>query len=87
MYVPVNKTKFRENTKPHSHNLKGVEFLTQLTQMELQNLRHMIGAHETVANKLDAYAQNCNDAQLKQLLQQDALAARHSKQKLLTFLQ
>jgi hypothetical protein len=61
--------------------------LTQLTQMELQNLRHMIGSHETVANKLDAYAQNCNDSQLKQMFQQDAQAARQSKQKLMTFLQ
>jgi hypothetical protein len=55
--------------------------------MELQNLRHMIGSHETVANKLDAYAQNCNDSQLKQMFQQDAQAARQSKQKLMTFLQ
>jgi hypothetical protein len=61
--------------------------LTQLTQMELQNLRHIIGAHETVANKLDAYAQNCNDMNLKQMFQQDAAAARNSKQKLMTFLQ
>jgi hypothetical protein len=61
--------------------------LTQLSQMELQNLRHIIGSHETVANKLDAYAQNCNDSQLKQMFQQDALAARQSKQKLMTFLQ
>jgi hypothetical protein len=61
--------------------------LTQLTQMELQNLRHVIGAHETIANKLDAYAQSCNDTQLKQIFQQDAVAARQSKQKLMTFLQ
>jgi hypothetical protein len=55
--------------------------------MELQNLRHVIGAHETIANKLDAYAQSCNDTQLKQIFQQDAVAARQSKQKLMTFLQ
>jgi hypothetical protein len=61
--------------------------LTQLSQIELQNLRHLIGDHETVANKLEAYAQNCNDAQLKQLFLQDASAARSSKQKLITYLQ
>lgn len=61
--------------------------MTQLNQMELQNLRHMIGGHETVANKLDAYAQQCSDAQLKQMFTQDASAARSSKQKLISFLQ
>jgi hypothetical protein len=59
----------------------------QLNQMELQNLRHIIGGHETIANKLEAYAQNCTDPQIKQLFQQDALAAKNAKQKLMTFLQ
>lgn len=61
--------------------------MAQLNQMELQNLRHLIGAHETVANKLEAYAQSCNDAQLKQMFQQDATASKNAKQKLMTFLQ
>ena len=61
--------------------------MSQLNQMELQHLRHMIGGHETVANKLDAYAQQCNDAQLKKMFQDDAAAARSSKQKLMSFLQ
>jgi hypothetical protein len=55
--------------------------------MELQHLRHMIGGHETVANKLEAYAQQCSDGQLKQLFLQDASAAKSSKQKLMSFLQ
>ncbi|MDF2565527.1 MAG: hypothetical protein K0Q53_1922 [Massilibacillus sp.] len=62
-------------------------FLAQLNQMELQHLRHMIGGHETVANKLETYAKQCNDSQLQQMFQQDASAARSSKQKLMTFLQ
>ncbi|CUH94700.1 hypothetical protein P22_0766 [Propionispora sp. 2/2-37] len=61
--------------------------MAQLNQMELQHLRHMIGGHETVANKLEAYAQQCNDSQLKQLFIQDASEARNSKQKLMSFLQ
>jgi hypothetical protein len=47
----------------------------------------MISGHATVANKLDAYAQQCNDAQLKQMFTQDASAARTNKQKLMSFLQ
>lgn len=61
--------------------------MAQLSQLELQHLRHMIGGHETVANKLETYAQQCSDAQLKQMFQQDATAAQSAKQKLMTFLQ
>lgn len=67
--------------------MKGVLYLSQLSQLELQHLRHMIGGHETVANKLEAYAQQCSDAQLKQMFQQDATQARNGKQKLMSFLQ
>ncbi|MDU4960783.1 MAG: hypothetical protein E6X17_09010 [Sporomusaceae bacterium] len=61
--------------------------MSQLNQLELQHLRHMIGAHETAANKLEAYAQQCHDAKLKQMFQQDAAAAKSAKQQLLSFLQ
>ncbi|WP_207858101.1 hypothetical protein [Lucifera butyrica] len=55
--------------------------------MELQSLRHIIGGHATVANKLEAYAQQCNDTQLKQMFLEDAAAAKSAKQKLMLFLQ
>lgn len=61
--------------------------MAQLTQLDLQHLRHMIGGHETVANKLEAYAQQCKDAQLKKMFLDDAAKARSSKQKLMSFLQ
>lgn len=67
--------------------MKGVFYLAQLSQLELQHLRHMIGGHETMANKLEAYAQQCSDTQIKQMFQQDAAEAKSSKQKLMTFLQ
>lgn len=35
--------------------------MSNLNLLELQNLRHLIGAHETIANKLDAYANQCSD--------------------------
>jgi hypothetical protein len=61
--------------------------LAQLNQLDLQHLRHMIGGHQTVANKLDTYAQQCSDVQLKQMFTQDAAAAKANKQKLMSFLQ
>ncbi|WP_050607228.1 hypothetical protein [Clostridium niameyense] len=60
--------------------------MSNLTSLELQNLRHLIGAHETVANKLDDYANECTDQQLVQMLKNDAQEARNSKQKLMSFL-
>ena len=54
--------------------------------MELQNLRHLIGARGTIANKLDDFANQCTDPQLSQMLKTDAQEARAAKQKLMGFL-
>lgn len=60
--------------------------MTQLNQQELQNLRHLIGSHETSAKKLDAYAQQATDPQVKQMFQKSAQDAKNTKQQLLSFL-
>ncbi len=59
----------------------------QLSQIELQNLREIINNHQTGAAKLQAYAQQCSDHQLKQMLQQSAQSAQQTTQKLMSFLQ
>lgn len=59
----------------------------QINELELQNLRHMIGAHDTCIKKLEAYANQCQDQALKQMLQNDANDAKANKQKLMSFLQ
>lgn len=59
----------------------------QINELELQNLRHMIGAHDTCIKKLETYAQQCQDPKLKEMLQKDANDARANKQKLMSFLQ
>lgn len=60
--------------------------MTQLNQQELQNLRHLIGSHETSAKKLEAYAQQAQDPQIKQMFQKSAQDAKNTKQQLLSFL-
>lgn len=60
--------------------------MKNLSQLELQNLRHLIGAHETVANKLDDYAKQCTDKELCDMFKSDAQDARNSKEKLMNFL-
>jgi hypothetical protein len=43
-----------------------------LTQQELQSLRHLIGAHETAEKKLNFYASQAKDQQVMQMFQQSA---------------
>ncbi|CAM4404694.1 hypothetical protein BAMA_16120 [Bacillus manliponensis] len=57
-----------------------------LTELEVENLRHLIGGHGTIIHKLEQYAQNCTDPQLKSLLQKDIQDAQNTKQQLMSFL-
>ena len=60
--------------------------MADLNQVELQNLRHLIGAHETSYQKLNDYAQNCVDPQIKQLFTKSAQDALNTKQQLMTLI-
>jgi type III secretory pathway component EscR len=60
--------------------------MSQLNQVELQNLRHLIGAHETAHQKLQAYAEQATDPEIKQFFQDSAQGAMKTKQQLLGFL-
>ncbi|GEM_PF-23661 len=65
---------------------KGVNNVT-VNQMELQNLRHLIGGHTTAEKKLRFYASQCQDAQIKQMFDQAAQSAMNTRNKLISFLQ
>ena len=60
--------------------------MNQLNQLELQNLRHLIGSHETAYQKLQTYAQQVVDPQIKQMFQKSSQDAMNVKQKLMSFL-
>lgn len=60
--------------------------MNNLNQLELQNLRHLIGAHETAFQKLTTYAAQATDPQVKQLFDKSAKDAQTAKQKLITLL-
>ncbi len=60
--------------------------MPDLNQVELQSLRHLIGAHETACQKLNAYSAQAVDPQIKQLFAKSAQDAQNTKQKLITFL-
>ena len=60
--------------------------MASLTQIELQNLKHLIGTHDTSYQKLNTYAAQCVDPQIKQMFTKAAQDSLNTKQKLLTFL-
>ena len=60
--------------------------MTTLNQLELQNLRHLIGAHETVSNKLSDFSNQCIDKELSEILKCDTEDAKNAKNKLINFL-
>lgn len=43
--------------------------MADLNQMELQNLRHLIGAHENAYQKLNTYSSQAVDPQISNCLQ------------------
>ncbi len=57
-----------------------------LNQIELQNLRHLIGSHQMMQKKYEFYASQCQDQQAKQMFQQSAQSAQMGAQKLIEVL-
>ena len=60
--------------------------MPNLNQVELQNLRHLIGSAETSYEKFNNYSAACNDAQIKGLFTKSAQDTLNTKQKLMSFL-
>ena len=60
--------------------------MANLSQVELQNLRHLIGVQDTNFQKLTNYANICVDPQIKQLFTTSAQNTLNTKQKLMSFL-
>ena len=60
--------------------------MPNLNQVELQTLRHLIGAHDTSYQKFNTYASQAVDPEIKQMFTKSAQDALNTKQKLLSFL-
>ena len=60
--------------------------MPDLNQLELQHLRHLIGAHDTAYQKLNTYSGQAVDPQIKQIFTKSAQDALNTKQKLMNFL-
>ncbi len=60
--------------------------MPNLSQIELQDLRHLIGSQDTNYQKLTNYANSCVDPQIKQMFTKSAQDCLNTKQKLMSFL-
>lgn len=61
--------------------------MSNISELELQNLRHLIGGYDTTHCKLQEYAQCASDPKVKQFFEQGANGAMQNKQELMKFLQ
>ncbi len=57
-----------------------------LTELEVEHLRSLIGGHATLAKKLEVYVEKCKDPELKAIFERDAQAAKQAQQDLLSYL-
>lgn len=61
--------------------------MTKISELELQNLRHLIGGYDTTHCKLNEYANCATDSKVKQFFEEGAKSAMDNKQQLMKFLQ
>lgn len=60
--------------------------MSNLSELELQNLRHLIGGYDTTHCKLQEYAKQTTDTQIKQFFEKGAQNAMKNKEQLMLFL-
>lgn len=60
--------------------------MANLSELELQNLRHLIGGYDTTKCKMQDYASNTQDPELRQFFEQGAKGAEKNKEQLMQFL-
>ena len=60
--------------------------MSEISILDLQNLRHLIGGFDTCHCKMQDYAAQAIDPEIKQLFQDAANSAMKNKQELMKFL-
>jgi len=61
--------------------------MSNLSELDLQNLRHLIGGYDVTHGKMQEYAKEATDSQVKQFFEKGAKSAMDNKQQLMKFLQ
>ncbi len=60
--------------------------MSNISELDLQNLRHLIGGFDTTHCKMKEYAGEATDPQIKQFFEKGAKSAMENKQQLMQFL-
>ena len=60
--------------------------MSEISILDLQNLRHLIGGYNTTHRKMTEYASQAQDPEIKKLFQDAADSAMKNKQELMKFL-
>ncbi len=60
--------------------------MSEISVLDLQNLRHLIGGFDTCQTKMQDYAAQAKDPEIKQLFQDASKSAMKNKQELMKFL-
>ncbi len=60
--------------------------MSEISILDLQNLRHLIGGYSTTHCKMTEYARDAKDEEAKKLFQDAADSAMKNKQELMKFL-
>ena len=60
--------------------------MTEISELELQNLRHLIGGFDTAHCKLREYANCATDQKVKNFFEKGAQTAMQNKEQLMKFL-
>ena len=60
--------------------------MTEISELDLQNLRHLIGGYTTTHCKMTDYASQAQDPEVKKIFQDAADSAMKNKQELMRFL-
>lgn len=61
--------------------------ISNISELDLQNLRHLIGGFDTTHCKMQEYSKAASDTQIKQFFEKGARSAMENKQQLMKFLQ
>ncbi len=60
--------------------------MSEISVLDLQNLRHLISGFDTCQNKMQDYASEAKDPEIRKLFQDAANSAMKNKQDLMKFL-
>lgn len=60
--------------------------MSNISELDLQNLRHLIGGFDTTHCKMQEYATQAQDPEIKQFFTKGAKSAIENKQQLMKFL-